>query len=160
MNAKDIKELILTIDKSSIEEVQIEKNDIRLMISKKAKGNNSVKTVTESLESKSISKDNIDMTESNKEIDDKGNKENLIEDENIYILKSPIVGTFYEASSPDSPPFVKVGDKVAKGQVACIVEAMKIMNEIECEVEGEITQIFVEDEDIVEYGQPLMAIRR
>lgn len=160
MNAKDIKELILTIDKSSIEEVQIEKNDIRLMISKKAKSNNGAKIVTESLESKSISKDSIDMTESNKEIGDKGSNENLVEDENIYILKSPIVGTFYEASSPDSPPFVKVGDKVEKGQVVCIVEAMKIMNEIECEVEGEITQIFVEDEDIVEYGQPLMAIRR
>ena len=75
------------------------------------------------------------------------------------IVKSPLVGTYYAASSPDSAPFVKVGDKVSKGQVLGIVEAMKLMNEIESEFDGEIAEICVKDGDIVEYGQPLFKIK-
>jgi len=77
----------------------------------------------------------------------------------LSYVKSPIVGTFYEAPSPGAPPFVKVGDTVAKGQVLCIVEAMKLMNEIESEVSGEIVTKLVNNGQPVEYGQPLFAIR-
>ncbi len=76
-----------------------------------------------------------------------------------HIVKSPIVGTFYASPSPDSEPFVKVGDHVKKGQVVCIVEAMKLMNEIEADVSGEIVRVMAEGGQPVEYGQPLFAIR-
>ena len=81
------------------------------------------------------------------------------EEENYKIVKSPMVGTFYASSAPDKEPFVKVGDKVHKGQVLCIVEAMKLMNEIESEFDGEIVEICVNNEDIVEYGKPLFKIK-
>jgi acetyl-CoA carboxylase biotin carboxyl carrier protein len=75
------------------------------------------------------------------------------------IVKSPIVGTFYEASAPDAPPFVKVGDSVEPGQVLCIIESMKLMNEIEAEIGGAIAAKLVENGSPVEYGQALFAIK-
>lgn len=78
--------------------------------------------------------------------------------ENQFLVTSPIVGTFYRAPSPESPPFVEVGGTVTKGAVLCIVEAMKIMNEIECEVTGKVSTILVENAQPVEYGQPLFII--
>jgi acetyl-CoA carboxylase biotin carboxyl carrier protein len=77
----------------------------------------------------------------------------------VHIIKSPIVGTFYSAPSPDAEPFVTVGAKVDAGQVLCIIEAMKLMNEIESDVAGEIVQIFVENGKPVEYGERLFGIR-
>ena len=74
------------------------------------------------------------------------------------VVKSPLVGTYYAASSPDSAPFVKVGDKVSKGQVLGIVEAMKLMNEIESEFDGTVKEILVENEQMVEFGQPMFVI--
>lgn len=81
------------------------------------------------------------------------------EEAGLHIVKSPIVGTFYEAPSPGAEPFVKVGDRVESGQVLCIVEAMKLMNEIECDATGEIAQKLATGGQPVEYGQPLFAIR-
>lgn len=75
------------------------------------------------------------------------------------VVSSPLVGTFYDAASPDADPFVKVGDTVKKGQTLGIIEAMKLMNEIECEYDGVIEAILVSNEDVVEYGQPLFRIR-
>ena len=74
------------------------------------------------------------------------------------IVKSPIVGTFYSAAGPEAEDYVKVGDKVKKGQVLCIIEAMKLMNEIESEFDGEIAEILVKNEQMVEFGQPLFRI--
>ena len=74
------------------------------------------------------------------------------------VVKSPLVGTYYAASSPDSAPFVNVGDKVSKGQVLGIVEAMKLMNEIESEFDGTVKEILVENEQMVEFGQPMFVI--
>ena len=79
--------------------------------------------------------------------------------EEFHIIKSPIVGTFYAASGPDTPPFVRVGDAIQVGQVVCIIEAMKLMNEIEADVKGEVVRVLVENSQPVEYGQPLFAIR-
>jgi acetyl-CoA carboxylase biotin carboxyl carrier protein len=78
--------------------------------------------------------------------------------EDLHIIKSPIVGTFYAAPGPGSSSFVKIGDVVRPGQVLCIIEAMKLMNEIEAEIAGEITRIFVENGQPVEYGQSLFGI--
>lgn len=80
------------------------------------------------------------------------------EAERVYV-KSPIVGTFYESGSPGSPPFVKVGDRVAPGQVLCIIESMKLMNEIECEVSGTVVAKLVENGRPVEYGESLFAVQ-
>jgi len=77
-----------------------------------------------------------------------------------HIVKSPIVGTFYASPSPDAPSFVKVGDRVEVGKVLCIVEAMKLMNEIESDAAGEIVKVFVKAGQPVEYGQPLFAIKQ
>ena len=81
------------------------------------------------------------------------------DDKDLFTVKSPIVGTYYEAPSPGSPPFSKVGDEVKVGQVLCIIEAMKLMNEIETEAAGTITKILVKNGQPVEYGQPLFLIK-
>ncbi len=77
----------------------------------------------------------------------------------IHEIKSPFVGTFYRSSSPDSDPYITVGEKVSDGKVLCIIEAMKIMNEIESEVSGEILEICVENENYVEFGQTLFKVK-
>ncbi len=76
-----------------------------------------------------------------------------------HIIKSPIVGTFYAGSSPDAGPFVRVGDHVEAGQTVCIIEAMKLMNEIEADIGGEVARVLVENGQPVEYGEPLFALR-
>lgn len=82
------------------------------------------------------------------------------EDENTYVVKSPMVGTFYRAPAPDAPPFVNIGDNVESGKTLCIIEAMKIMNEIKSEVKGRIKEILVENAQAVEYNQPIIVIER
>jgi oxaloacetate decarboxylase alpha subunit len=81
------------------------------------------------------------------------------ESSDLYIVRSPIVGTFYRAPNPNAEPFVMVGDQVEAGRVLCIVEAMKLMNEIESETSGEIVKIFVENGEPVEFGQSLFGLR-
>lgn len=145
MNIKDIKELILTVDKTSIQRVDIEVKEGKISISKSI--NNADKEYELKTEGKTKMVESIE--------------ENIQETtEDLYIVKSPIVGVFYEAASPDAKPFVKVGDKVQKGQALCIIEAMKIMNEIESEESGEVVEIMINNEETIEYGQPLMKIRR
>ncbi|OGC05084.1 acetyl-CoA carboxylase, biotin carboxyl carrier protein [candidate division WOR-1 bacterium RIFOXYA12_FULL_43_27] len=82
------------------------------------------------------------------------------EDDGLVAITSPMVGTFYKSPSPDSPPFVNVGDQVASGKVVCIVEAMKLFNEIESEISGKIVKILVENGKPVEYGQKLMLVKK
>jgi len=84
----------------------------------------------------------------------------ISESPDIHLVKSPIVGTFYRASGPTAKPFIEVGDRVKKGQVLCIVEAMKLMNEIESDGEGEIVEILVANGQPIEYGEPLFKIRK
>ena len=81
------------------------------------------------------------------------------EDVDLAIVKSPIVGTFYRAAEPAAPPFVDTGQTVKKGQVLCIIEAMKLMNEINAECDGEIVKVYVENGQAVQYGERLFAIR-
>ena len=91
-------------------------------------------------------------------------KEKIVEDkkqasEDYKIVKSPMVGTFYSKSSPDAKAYVEVGSKVKKGDILCIVEAMKLMNEIESEFDGEIAEVCVKDGEMVDYGKPLFKIK-
>jgi len=80
-------------------------------------------------------------------------------DKSANIIKSPLVGTFYASPSPESEAYAKPGDKIAKGMVLCIIEAMKTMNEIECEADCEIAEVLVKNGDVVEYGQPLFRVK-
>ena len=82
------------------------------------------------------------------------------DDADLHILKSPMVGTYYEASAPGAPPFISLGASVKEGQVLCIIEAMKLMNEIEADASGEIAKIYVTNGAPVEYGMPLFGIRK
>ena len=82
------------------------------------------------------------------------------EDQNLHIITSPIVGTFYRAASPQSPPFVGIGSSVEPEAVVCIIEAMKLMNEITADTNGEVVKIYVENGQPVEYGQPLFGIKK
>lgn len=165
MNIKEIQDLILTMDKTSIENVDIENANFKVSISK----NNKVEILESPIISNSpreihVSEDNDKLVSNknqsltSKDIEEK--QEDVEECNDMFVVKSPIVGTFYDSASPDSDPYVKVGDKVKEGDTLCIVEAMKIMNEIENEINGEIYEILVKNEDVVEYNQPLMIIRR
>lgn len=82
-----------------------------------------------------------------------------VANEEDHLIKSPIVGTFYAAASPEAAPFVKVGDHVEAGQTVCIIEAMKLMNEIEADISGDVARVLVENGQPVEYGEPLFALR-
>ena len=84
----------------------------------------------------------------------------MADDDDIFTVTSPMVGMFYAAPSPKDAPYVAVGSKVKSGDILCIVEAMKLMNEITCEVDGTIDEICVNNEQVVEFGQPLFRIRR
>ena len=81
------------------------------------------------------------------------------EEDGLHPVTSPIVGTFYRAPNPDAEPYIKVGDAVERGQILCIVEAMKLMNEIECDVRGTVVKVLPENAQPVEYGEPLFLIR-
>lgn len=83
----------------------------------------------------------------------------VVEDANLHKIVSPMVGTFYRAPSPDSPPYVQEGDQVQNSSIVCIVEAMKLMNEIEAEIKGTIVKVLVENGQLVEYGQPLFLVK-
>jgi acetyl-CoA carboxylase biotin carboxyl carrier protein len=93
------------------------------------------------------------------ETDEEATPEDVAESEGLSLLRSPIVGTFYTSPAPDADPYVRVGDPVKKGQVLCIVEAMKLMNEIESDENGVVEKIFPKNAQPVEYGEPLFAIR-
>jgi acetyl-CoA carboxylase biotin carboxyl carrier protein len=84
---------------------------------------------------------------------------NEVDTSNLHKITSPMVGTFYQSSSPDADAYVKVGSRVSKNSIVCIVEAMKLFNEIEAEVDGEIVEILVKDGQLVEYGQPLFLVK-
>jgi len=156
MNLKEIKELIKIIDNSGLTEFHYEKEDIKLTLKKdiiiqqisgREPNQNNYLTQTAKTEM-------IDVTTTaSQEVND-------IEEKNIHIIKSPIVGIFYDSANPDSPIFVKLGDKIKSGQVLCIVEAMKLMNEIASDVDGELIEVFVNNQGAVEYGQPLFKIRK
>lgn len=146
MELKDIKELIKIIDLSGITEFEYQKDNIKILIKK----NNSVKYVKCDEETK---EESIDLSYEDK-------KEIKSVDEDLYIIKSPIVGTFYNAPNPTAKPYVSVGNYIKKGDVVCIIEAMKVMNEITSDVEGEVVKIMADNGSFVEYGQPLFGIRK
>lgn len=153
MNYDEIKKLMDDMGEAKIDEINIEFPD-GLKISMK-KNETVVKEVVKDL-TQSAPNININTAvgEEVKNVQNDSNKE-----EDYKLIKSPMVGTFYGRPSPKQETFVKVGDKVKKGDILCIVEAMKLMNEIESEFDGEVVEILVKDEEMVEYGQVLIKIK-
>ena len=156
LDYNQIKELIKEIDSSSLRIFELENSNIKLKLSKNEENfsykENTSNTIS-SEDSKVFIKETKTLTEEVLE-----HTEELIE-ENLNIVKSPLVGTYYSSSTPGGAPYVEVGSKVKKGDVLCIVEAMKIMNEITSEVDGEIVEALRNDEEIVEFGMELFKIR-
>ena len=164
MNQKEIKELIELLVEKDIAEFSIERGDVKLHI---VRADHSPKVVQVAAPtavpvaavaspvalpaSAAASTVPAKPSDTAPAADD---------DANLHIVKSPIVGTFYEAASPGTPPFVGVGDSVKEGQVLCIIEAMKLMNEIEADASGEIVKRFVNNGSPVEYGMPLFGLRK
>ncbi len=156
MDYKEIKKLMDDMGNSKLESLAIEFPDgIKISMTK-----NSQKEVLLSTQKESVIEASAPMTVPTVTKKQERSLANIEkQEENYNIIKSPMVGTFYASDSPEKNPFVQVGDKVHKGQVLCIVEAMKLMNEIESEFDGEIVEVCVKNEDVVEYGMPLFKIR-
>jgi acetyl-CoA carboxylase biotin carboxyl carrier protein len=154
MNLKELKEIIdIFTSKDAIEELEVEKSGVRLRI-KRSGTNHVVPSVSSGHGSAAAAVPALSAGEAAMVP-----AQIAAESDDLAYIKSPIVGTFYKAATPTAEPFVSVGDIVEKGTVLCIIEAMKLMNEIESEVSGEVTAIFVENAQPVEYGEKLFAIR-
>ena len=161
MNQKELKELIEFLIEKDIAEFEMERGDVKVKIKRAAEPSPAAlpdsryiavhpTTVSIPVPASAPVPGRFDLAA---DADAPGAEEGL------HIVRSPIVGTFYEAPSPGSPPFVKVGDTLEVGQVLCIVEAMKLMNEIECDVAGDLVKKLIANGQPIEYGQELFAVR-
>ncbi len=142
-----IKKLAALVEELGVEEVEIRHFWTSVRIRKNSSG-------TVQVTSQRIPQQQTSIARKEEEIPEAPRK-----DENMLSVKAPMVGTFYRAPAPDAPPYVEIGDRVRKGQIVCIVEAMKIMNEIESEVSGVVSDILAKNEDPVEYNQDLFLIK-
>ena len=146
MDIRKVKKLIEMLEASDLEELEITEGEESVKLVKRTTQSNSSKEIKEQISSPK--KEETEQQAANEKVQE-------IEGEEIT---SPMVGTFYTASSPGADAFVKVGDKVNEGDVVCIVEAMKMMNEIKSDFSGTVSKILVENSDPVEFGQPLFII--
>ena len=172
MNYEAIERLIKLINDSELKELELEEAGLRIRMSK----NDSSKVIytedtrvlskpimVDKCDSEVVNHSKVDstlvMNTKNEEIisEEIDREENSLE--GCFIVKSPMVGTFYSSPTEKGDSYVKIGDLVSNESVLCIIEAMKLMNEIECEVEGTVAKIFVNNGDVVEFGQPIMAIK-
>ena len=157
MDFKQIQELIKMINKSNIGELTIEQKDFRVTIKQKEE-----RTIASHVQQAPVyaipqavpvsTPQPVANTQSEKQ------KTQTPSTDNYITIKSPMIGTFYRRSSPDKPNLIEVGDEVSQGKVVCIIEAMKLFNEIESEVKGTIVKVLVEDASPVEYDQPLFLV--
>ncbi|GAA0091043.1 acetyl-CoA carboxylase biotin carboxyl carrier protein [Paraclostridium bifermentans] len=155
MKVNEIKELLLTIDKTNLTYVNLKDENFILEVSK---GEIPVNTKTAENKKEELKLTGVNSTynEANKE---EASVSLEVSSDNLHVIKAPIMGTYYESSSPESSTFVKLGDKVSKGDTLCIIEAMKLMNEINSDVDGEVVEILVSNEDLVEYNQAIFKIK-
>lgn len=158
----EIREIIRLVDESSIQEFELDHEGSKLTLKKEAK--NVVTTVAQKeqpvfIEHRSVAH----QASENHQVESAPvvtTEKPAVNDKNLHQIKSPMVGTFYKSPTPDADSYVKLGDKVDDKTVVCIIEAMKLFNEIEAEVSGEIVEILVENGQLVEYGQPLFIVRK
>ncbi|WP_160685103.1 acetyl-CoA carboxylase biotin carboxyl carrier protein [Clostridium sp. C2-6-12] len=169
MDFEKIKELIKLVDSSSLAFFELETGNDHIKMDKSLNrgviDNNSGKlnnaTATSSVNTSNIvvPVNSVEKSEVYSVEETKIEKEASIDDASLSIITSPMVGTFYSSASPESPAFLEVGGTVSKGKVVCIIEAMKLMNEIESEYSGTVVECLAKDGDMVEYGQPLFKIK-
>jgi len=153
MDLNLIKKLIKLLETSTITDLEIEENDYRIKIAKK------VRTSFSEDQSRIIHQ--VSAPSNQSQIDVQGDRKNAKDEaeKNQHIIRSPIVGTFYRAPAPDADSYIQGGDLVSPGSVLCIVEAMKLMNEIESDVAGKVIKIIAENGKPVEFNQPLFLIQ-
>jgi len=147
MNLKEIKELIVLMNENELMELEVERDGMKIRLRKSASGK--IETITEECAMPKIAQ--VASSEQK-------NSEPLKPEQNLAAIKAPMVGTFYRSANPESKPYAEIGQAVEIGQVVCIIEAMKLMNEIKSEVKGKIVEILVENARSVEYGQALFMI--
>jgi len=162
MNIKEIQKLIKFVSKSKAKEVSLELKDFKITIKTGDDGNKDQQSPVIATQNQPIviNKDDLEteykLDQSHKKIAPTSEKRS--ENENLITVKSPIIGTFYRKPAPDKESFVEVGGYIKEGDVLCVIEAMKLFNEIESEVSGKIVKILVEDSSPVEFEQPLFLI--
>jgi acetyl-CoA carboxylase biotin carboxyl carrier protein len=163
MEYKQIQELIKLVNKSNIGELKIKEGDFEIMI----RSQGYVEAVKSKLAGGPVTLAPMTGGILNQPIVDQGQVDThstgttetpTDETSGLITIKSPMIGTFYRSPSPDKDPYIKVGDSINKGDVICIIEAMKLFNEIESEVEGKIVKVLIEDSSPVEYDQPLFLV--
>jgi acetyl-CoA carboxylase biotin carboxyl carrier protein len=154
MDIKQIQELVKLINKSNIGELSIEENDLKITIKQKREpAQHFAAPVQQQLPQQQVPSPSLPSSAQQKKAEADNTKT-----ENLVTIKSPMIGTFYRQAGPGKPIFANVGDEVAVGQVVCIIEAMKLFNEIESEVAGTITKVLVDDASPVEFDQPLFLV--
>lgn len=166
MDFKEIQELIKLVNKSGLTEFKMKKDDFEIVVRTKYFGKGGSDTEGSVMQTMptpvAVPAQNPPVAQqvqsSVQPTDLQPSEPNVKEESKLLTIKSPIVGTFYRSTSPDKPPYKKVGDPVEEGDVVCIVEAMKLFNEIESEVSGTIVKVLVEDASPVEYDQPLFLV--
>ena len=153
MNIKDIQQLIKFVAKSGVSEVKIESKDLKIEIKTGLSSKPIVYAEPQGIVSQSVS---TPSTEAN--LESGLEQDNISEDSHLITIKSPIIGTFYRKPSPDKANFIENGDLISEGDVLCVIEAMKLFNEIESEFSGKIVKILVDDSSPVEFDQPLFLL--
>jgi len=151
MKLSEVRKLIKLVESSQINELEIEEEGSRIKIVKSAGGGN------HSIPLQSISA--LPPVTAAESLSSVPAPETRTVDDELSSINSPMVGTFYRAPTPEAPPYVRVGDQVKPGQVLCIIEAMKLMNEIECEVSGEVMEVVIHNAEPVEFNQPLFRVK-
>jgi acetyl-CoA carboxylase biotin carboxyl carrier protein len=160
MNLKEVEELIRFVSKANVSEVELETKDVKLII-KTSRGQSEYRVETPVMMATPapVAAPAPTAVQAPQAAPQAPKAEAKGGDESKYIsIKSPMIGTFYRSSGPDKPPFANVGDKIEKGKVICIIEAMKLFNEIEAEVSGTVVKVMVNDASPVEYDQVLFLI--
>ncbi len=161
MNQKELKELIDFLIEKDISEFELERGDVKVRIKRGAE--TAAPVITHAVPMAAVPMATTPPSQTSHTpataTPASPSPAAAVAEEELHTVKSPIVGTFYEAPGPGALPFVKPGDQVAAGQVLCIIEAMKLMNEIEADASGEVVKVLVNNGQPVEYGQPLFAIR-
>ncbi|MBS3766105.1 acetyl-CoA carboxylase biotin carboxyl carrier protein [Candidatus Bipolaricaulota bacterium] len=157
LNMEQMEELIELFEDSELTEISVSQDDSEVTL-KKESGGASSGSRADTLPRRAVKPDEEEIDVEGEEEDSGSGEKEASEDEEGVFVTSPIVGTFYRSPSPDDPSYVQVGDVVEEGDTVCIVEAMKVMNEVKADAGGEVVEIHPEDGDPVEYGQKLMTL--
>jgi acetyl-CoA carboxylase biotin carboxyl carrier protein len=157
VNLDELRELIALLRENGLAELELEREDFRVRLRREGVNTHPPSVVPDQPPIPAPIIDPVLRAPAAPAADAK--KSDATQDQDLHIIPSPIVGTFYRSASPTADPFVKIGSNVEPDTVVCIIEAMKLMNEIQAETAGEVVKIYVENGQPVEYGQPLFGIR-